>query len=132
MSSTLLKVTDVIETVLPKTKRRIALEEAEYEDEGDEGALDRYNVSFRVSLSHDKERYIYLLLPTMETLRVYRPRVVVHGPYGMGQRYIAAAALHHLEGYHVQSLDLGTLMSDSTRVCTIYFLTSCSCRLTRR
>ena len=34
----------------------------------------------------------------------------------MGQAYIGAAALHHLEGYHVQSLELGTLMSDSTRV----------------
>jgi len=52
----------------------------------------------------------------METLRVYRPRLVLHGPPGMGQGYIGAAALHHLEGYHVQTLDLGTLMGDSTRV----------------
>ena len=52
----------------------------------------------------------------MQTLRVYRPRVVIHGPIGMGQGYIGAAALHHLEGYHVQSLELGSLMSDSTRV----------------
>ena len=34
----------------------------------------------------------------------------------MGQAYIGAAALNHLEGYHVLSLELGTLMSDSTRV----------------
>ena len=34
----------------------------------------------------------------------------------MGQAYIGAAALYHLEGYHVQSLELRTLMSDSTRV----------------
>ncbi len=53
----------------------------------------------------------------METLRIYRPRVVLHGPVGMGQGYVAAAALHHLEGYHIQSLDLGSLMSDSARVC---------------
>ena len=53
----------------------------------------------------------------METLRVYRPRVILHGPVGMGQNYVGPAALHHLEGYHVQSLELGTLMSDSTRVC---------------
>lgn len=53
----------------------------------------------------------------METLRIYRPRVVLYGPSGMGQAYVAAAALHHLEGYHVQSLDLGNLLSDSTRVC---------------
>jgi hypothetical protein len=52
----------------------------------------------------------------METLRVYRPRLVLHGQSGMGQGYIGAAALHYLEGYHVQNLDLGTLMGDSTRV----------------
>jgi len=52
----------------------------------------------------------------METLRIYRPRIVVHGPVGMGQNYIGTATLHHLEGYHVQNLDLGTLLSDSTRV----------------
>jgi SpoVK/Ycf46/Vps4 family AAA+-type ATPase len=52
----------------------------------------------------------------METLRIYRPRIVIHGPVGMGQNYIGTAALHHLEGYHVQNLDLGTLLSDSTRV----------------
>lgn len=34
----------------------------------------------------------------------------------MGQSYIGAAALHHLEGYHIQTLDLGSLMGDSTRV----------------
>lgn len=51
----------------------------------------------------------------METLRIYRPRIVLHGSVGMGQNYIGTAALHHLEGYHVQNLDLGTLLSDSTR-----------------
>jgi hypothetical protein len=55
----------------------------------------------------------------METLRVYRPRIVLHGPVGMGQNYIGTAALHHLEGYHVQNLDLGALLSDSTRVCLL-------------
>jgi hypothetical protein len=34
----------------------------------------------------------------------------------MGQTFVGAAALHHLEGYHVQSLELGALLSDSTRV----------------
>jgi hypothetical protein len=53
----------------------------------------------------------------METLRIYRPRVVLHGPVGMGQGYVGPAVLHHLEGFHVQSLELGSLMSDSTRVC---------------
>ena len=53
----------------------------------------------------------------METLRIYRPRIVIHGPLGMGQNYVGTATLHHLEGYHVQNLDIGTLLSDSTRVC---------------
>lgn len=34
----------------------------------------------------------------------------------MGQGFIGAAVLHHLEGVHVQSFDLGSLFSDSTRV----------------
>ena len=45
----------------------------------------------------------------MQSLRIYRPRVAIHGPIGMGQHYVGAAALHYLEGYHVQSLELGTL-----------------------
>ncbi|KAI0915549.1 hypothetical protein AcV5_003736 [Taiwanofungus camphoratus] len=92
------KIKDVIGKVLPVNKKRTALEEAEWEDEGEEGALDRE-----------------LMMQSMETLRVYRPRVLLHGPVGMGQGYIAAAALHHLEGYHIQSLDLGSLMGDATR-----------------
>lgn len=93
------KIKSVINDVLPVSKKRTALEEAEWEDESTpEGALERE-----------------LLLQSMETLRVYRPRVVLYGPSGMGQAYVAAAALHHLEGYHVQSLDLGNLLSDSTR-----------------
>ncbi len=47
----------------------------------------------------------------MQTLRVYRPRILIHGDVGMGQNYISAAALHHLEGYHIQTLELGTLVA---------------------
>ena len=94
------KIKEVVGKVLPLSKKRSALEEAEWEDVGgSEGALERE-----------------LMMQSMETLRVYRPRVALHGPVGMGQAYIAAAALHHLEGYHVQSLDLGSLLADSTRV----------------
>lgn len=58
----------------------------------------------------------------MDTLRVYRPRIILHGPSGMGQGYVGAAALHHLEGFHVQSLDLGNLMGDSSRVSSFHFI----------
>lgn len=49
-------------------------------------------------------------------MRTYRPRLVVYGPAGSGQTYLGPAILHHLEGFHVQSFDLATLMGDSTRV----------------
>lgn len=49
-------------------------------------------------------------------MRVYRPRLVVCGQAGMGQSFLGPAILHHLEGFHVQSLDLGALVGDSTRV----------------
>ncbi|KAH9950116.1 AAA-domain-containing protein [Amylocystis lapponica] len=98
LQNSLDKLKDVIGKALPVDKKRSALEEAEWEDEGDEGALERE-----------------LMMQSMETLRVHRPRVVLHGAIGMGQSYVAAAVLHHLEGYHVQSLDLGSLMSDSAR-----------------
>lgn len=34
----------------------------------------------------------------------------------MGQHAIGPAILQHLEGFHVQTLDLSTLVNDSTRV----------------
>lgn len=104
------KLKEIIGKVLPVSKNRTALEEAEWEDESSEGALERE-----------------LMMQSMETLRIYRPRVILHGPLGMGQGYIAAAALHFLEGYHVQSLDLGSLMSDSTRVRPIGPVHHCIC-----
>ncbi|KAI0763215.1 hypothetical protein BC629DRAFT_1583945 [Irpex lacteus] len=65
----------LLQEALDKIKaKRTALEEAEWEDEGEEGAMER----------------------DMETLRVHRPRVILHG-------------------YHVQTLDVANLMSDSTR-----------------
>jgi len=48
-------------------------------------------------------------------MRTYRPRILIHGSAGMGQAWLGPAILHHLEGFHVQSLDLGTLMGDSAR-----------------
>jgi hypothetical protein len=38
--------------------------------------------------------------------------VIIHGPLGMGQAYIGAAALRHLEGYHVQSAQEFRFYSD--------------------
>ncbi|GAA5878836.1 hypothetical protein JCM1840_000730 [Sporobolomyces johnsonii] len=82
--------------VLPEVKRPNILEEAEWVDE---------NGGF------EKEK----MLQAFETLRVFRPRLLICGEPGMGQGYVGAAVLHHLEGFHVQTLDLATLVSDSTR-----------------
>lgn len=98
LSETFEKAKAVIERVLPVEKKLSALEEAEYDDDDEAGALERE-----------------LLSQSMATLRIHRPRMLLYGPPGMGQGYIGAAILHHLEGYHVQSLELGTLMGDSTR-----------------
>ncbi|KAH0839530.1 AAA-domain-containing protein [Lanmaoa asiatica] len=98
LAATLQKVKDAINKVMPTSKKRTALEEAQWEDDSEESALERE-----------------MMMQSMETLRVYRPRLVIYGQPGMGQGYIGAAALHYLEGYHIQNLDLGTLMGDSTR-----------------
>lgn len=53
-------------------------------------------------------------------MRTYRPRLLVSGAAGMGQSYLGAAILHHLEGFHVQNLDLGVLLGDSGRVSCLF------------
>ncbi|KAF8131138.1 AAA-domain-containing protein [Boletus edulis] len=98
LADTLQMVRVAINKVMPASKKRTALEEAQWEDDSEESALERE-----------------MMMQSMETLRVYRPRLLVHGQPGMGQGYVGAAALHYLEGYHIQNLDLGTLMGDSTR-----------------
>lgn len=117
------KIKAVINTVLPVSKKRTALEEAEWEDDGAEGALER-ELMMQCKSSpacHVKlNKCLHAVCIAMETLRVHRPRVLLHGPAGMGQAYVAAAALHHLEGFHVQTLDIANLMSDSTRVSTLH------------
>ncbi|KIY64424.1 AAA-domain-containing protein [Cylindrobasidium torrendii FP15055 ss-10] len=99
LAESLEKAKTVLQRVLPMEKRLTALEEAEFEDDDDE----------EVALERE------MLSQAMETLRVHRPRILLHGPAGMGQAYVGAALLHHLEGYSVQSLELGTLLGDATR-----------------
>lgn len=86
-----------VDRAIPPGKKRTALEEAEYEDEDGD--------------TFEKE----MMLQSLDKLRTYRPRLLVYGKPGSGQTYLGPAILHHLEGFHVQSLDLATLMSDSTR-----------------
>lgn len=60
-------------------------------------------------------RSLLTFAPAFETLRVFRPRMLICGEPGVGQGYVGAAVLHHLEGFHVQTLDLATLVGDSSR-----------------
>ncbi|KAG5420270.1 YTA7 [Candida metapsilosis] len=55
------------------------------------------------------------LLKNLENARICRPHLLVSGEEGNGQQYLSAAVLNYLEGFQVQSLDLGTMFGDSTR-----------------
>lgn len=51
-------------------------------------------------------------------MRTFRPRLLLSGKQGLGQKHIAAAVLDALDGHHIQSFDLAMLMGDSVRVGT--------------
>jgi SpoVK/Ycf46/Vps4 family AAA+-type ATPase len=96
------EVKAALDNHLPRAKKRSALEEAQWEEDhpdGEAGAFERE-----------------MMLQALESQRVNRPRLLLHGSSGMGQRAVGAAALHYLEGFSVQSLDIGTLTGDSSRV----------------
>ncbi|KAK4057556.1 TAT-binding protein-like protein 7, AAA ATPase [Microbotryomycetes sp. JL221] len=96
LSDSLERAKTVLAKVLPEVKKVNVLEDAEYEDDGG---------------GFEKEK----MMQAFETLRVFRPRLLICGESGMGQSYVGSAVLHHLEGFHVQPLDLATLVADSTR-----------------
>ncbi|KAI9740996.1 MAG: hypothetical protein M1834_002707 [Cirrosporium novae-zelandiae] len=92
------EVERIVSRVLPQKRKLTALEEAMFEDAEDGGSLQKEK------MQQDFDRS-----------RIFRPRLLIRGEPGMGQQYIAAALLDHFEGLHVQSFDLPTLLSDSTR-----------------
>ncbi|KAL6451348.1 YTA7 ATPase histone chaperone YTA7 [Candida maltosa Xu316] len=55
------------------------------------------------------------LLKNLENSRICRPHLLICGEEGNGQQYLSAAVLNHLEGFQVQSLDLGTMFGEPTR-----------------
>ncbi|SPO00510.1 related to 26S proteasome subunit YTA7 [Cephalotrichum gorgonifer] len=89
-------IKEAVDELMPRKKKTTALEEAMYEqfDDNDHGFG-------REALHQEFDR-----------CRVFRPRFLVHGTAGMGQAYIASALLHHLEGVHVQTFDLPSLLGD--------------------
>ncbi|KAL4872183.1 hypothetical protein BDV12DRAFT_193629 [Aspergillus spectabilis] len=95
----LLEVKSILSEILPQRKKLTALEEAQFEEPEES------------SRGFQREQ----MQQEFERSRVFRPRLLLRGSLGMGQQYLAGALLHHFEGLHVQSFDLPTLLSDSTR-----------------
>ncbi|KAL2016030.1 hypothetical protein VTK56DRAFT_4340 [Thermocarpiscus australiensis] len=86
----------VLDNNLPWPKKTTALQEAMYEPYEDT------DHSFGREAMHQE----------FERSRIFRPRLLISGLPGMGQNYLASAILHHLEGVHVQTMDLATLLGD--------------------
>ena len=86
----------VLDNILPRPPKITALQEAMYEpfEDADHG--------FGREAMHQE----------FERSRIFRPRLLISGVPGMGQNYLAAAILHHLEGVHIQTMDLATLLGD--------------------
>ncbi|KXJ97591.1 hypothetical protein Micbo1qcDRAFT_156518 [Microdochium bolleyi] len=91
---------EALDAVLPRAKKATALEEAMLEPYDDE------------DFGHGREA----LFEEFERSQTFRPRLLISGAAGMGQSYIGPALLHHLEGVHVQSFDLATVVGDVGKV----------------
>jgi SpoVK/Ycf46/Vps4 family AAA+-type ATPase len=87
-----------IDELIPRRKKLTALEEAEYDDREDEKGFERETT-----------------LRLFESGRIFRPRLLISGLQGMGQQYLGAALLSKIEGLHVQSFDLPTILEDPSR-----------------
>ncbi|KAF2438893.1 AAA-domain-containing protein [Karstenula rhodostoma CBS 690.94] len=87
-----------LDQLIPRRKKLTALEEAQYDDRDEEKGF-------------EKE----MLMRSFTNNRMFRPRLLINGLEGMGQRYLSAALLSKIEGLHVQSFDLPTIYEDSTR-----------------
>lgn len=87
-----------IDQLIPRRKKLTALEEAQYDDRDEEKGF-------------EKE----MIMRSFTNSRMFRPRLLINGLEGMGQRYLSAALLSKIEGLHVQSFDLPTIYEDSTR-----------------
>ncbi|KAF2264326.1 ATPase family AAA domain-containing protein 2 [Lojkania enalia] len=87
-----------IDELIPRRKKLTALEEAAFDDREDEKGFERETT-----------------LRNFESGRIFRPRLLISGIQGMGQQYLGAALLNKIEGLHVQSFDLPTILEDPAR-----------------
>ncbi|KAK6524410.1 hypothetical protein TWF281_011318 [Arthrobotrys megalospora] len=99
LTPTLDVIKDKLTQIFPQKKKQSALQEAEYEPYPDpDGGFGREK-----------------MLKDFENTRVFKPRLLIHGPQGMGQGYLGAALLHQFEGVHVQTVNLPILMGDPAK-----------------
>ncbi|CCH41644.1 putative TAT-binding protein [Wickerhamomyces ciferrii] len=101
LSQPLETITHKLDKIIPRVKKLSVLEEAQFIDPTEN--------------DHDGGFGKHELIKRLESSRVFRPRLLISGDAGNGQSYLGAAVLNHLEGFNVQSLDLGALFGDSTR-----------------
>lgn len=94
----LAQILKVIDELVPRRKKLSALEEAEYDDRDDPNGFERE-----------------MTIRQFESGRIFRPRLLISGLQGMGQQYLGAALLNKIEGLHVQSFDLPTILEDPAR-----------------
>ena len=86
-----------LEDIVPQKKKHLtALEEAEYDDPDNAAGFE-----------FDELQRIF------ERGRVFRPRLLIKGVRGLGQKYLASAILNELDNFFVRTLDLGTLYGDA-------------------
>lgn len=95
LRGTFTKVKKQLDSVLPRAPIRSSLEQA----------LDSEGVSFEV-----QQRY-----KELQASRIFRPRLLVHGPPENGQEYLAAALANYLEGVNMQYLSLPALLGDTMK-----------------
>lgn len=104
LEPTLQEIKDKLSDLLPSVgdrKKLTALDEAMYLDptiKDEDGGFSKQE-----------------LLKNLENSRICKPSLLIGGDQGYGQQYLSAAILNFLEGFQVQSLDLGNVFGDSTR-----------------
>ncbi|CDK27282.1 unnamed protein product [Kuraishia capsulata CBS 1993] len=98
LSRSLGHILSKLDRLIPRDKQPTQLEEARYVDLFERDADSGF---------HRQE-----VLENISRARCFRPRLLIRGGIGMGQTYIGNAILHHMEGFHVQSLDLSRVFGD--------------------
>lgn len=107
LASSLQECETLIARLLPRRPKRKALEEAIYEDDVATASPEHHSGAARL----ERE----LLQQSFVQAQVHRPRLLLHGLPGLGQRTMAEALLHSIEGFHVLTISASQLLGDGTQ-----------------